>query len=70
MKRIVLLLLFVGIFTTACDPDWALFPGNEGSAYIVNKTDTDIVFRGYASFSIAICVLSSGKTFPTTSSLD
>ena len=64
MKRIVLLLLFVGIFTTACDPDWALFPGNEGSAYIVNKTDADIVFRGYTSHGSLYTehIISSGDT--------
>jgi histidinol-phosphatase (PHP family) len=43
MKRGLLLLLFIGALATACDPDWALFPGNEGSAYIVNKTDADII---------------------------
>ena len=51
MKRVILLLLFVVALATSCDPDWALDPQNEGRAYIVNKTDTDIVFRGYTSFS-------------------
>lgn len=49
MKRVLSWLLFIGVLTTACDPDWALFSGNEGSAYIVNKTDADIIFRGYTS---------------------
>lgn len=51
MKRVLLLLLFIGVLATACDPEWALNPQNEGSAYIVNKTDADIIFRGYTSFS-------------------
>lgn len=46
MKRVLLLLLFIGVLATACDPDWALNPQNEGRAYIVNKTDADIIFRG------------------------
>ena len=50
MKRIWLLLLFIVALATSCDPDWELFPGNEGSAYIVNKTDVDIIFRGYTSW--------------------
>ena len=50
MKRVLLLLLFIGVLATACDPDWALNPQNEGSAYIVNKTDADIIFRGYTSW--------------------
>lgn len=65
MKRTVLLLLFAGILTTACDPDWALNPQNEGRAYIVNKTDADIIFRGYTSFSgslYAEVAISSGDT--------
>ncbi len=49
MKRVLLLLLFIGVLATACDPEWALNPQNVGSAYIVNKTDTDIIFRGYTS---------------------
>ena len=50
MKRVLLLLLFIGALATSCDPDWALNPRNEGRAYIVNKTDTDIIFRGYTSW--------------------
>lgn len=50
MKRVVLLLLFIGVLATACDPEWALNPQNVGSAYIVNKTDADIIFRGYTSW--------------------
>ena len=50
MKRVVLLLLFIGVLATACDPEWALNPQNEGSAYIINKTDADIIFRGYTSW--------------------
>ena len=50
MKRVLLLLLFIGVLATACDPDWALNPQNEGRAYIVNKTDADIIFRGYTSW--------------------
>ena len=49
MKRVLLLLLFIVVLATACDPEWALNPQNEGSAYIVNKTDADIIFRGYTS---------------------
>ena len=50
MKRILLLLLFIGALAISCDPDWVLNPHNEGRAYIVNKTDTDIIFRGYTSW--------------------
>ena len=50
MKRVLLLLLFIGVLATACDPDWALNPQNEGRAYIVNKTNADIIFRGYTSW--------------------
>lgn len=50
MKRVLLLLLFIGVLATACDPEWALNPQNVGSAYIVNKTDADIIFRGYTSW--------------------
>ena len=49
MKRVVLLLLFAVVLATSCDPDWALNPKNEGRAYIVNKTDADIIFKGYTS---------------------
>lgn len=49
MKRVVSLLLFAVVMVTSCDPDWALNPKNEGRAYIVNKTDADIIFRGYTS---------------------
>ena len=49
MKRVVLLLFFAVVLATSCDPDWALNPKNEGRAYIVNKTDADIIFRGYTS---------------------
>ena len=49
MKRVLLLLLFIGVLATSCDPDWALNPKNEGRAYIVNKTDANIIFRGYTT---------------------
>ena len=54
MKRVLLLLLFIGVLATACDPEWALNPQNEGRAYIVNKTDADIIFRGYTSWGVVI----------------
>lgn len=64
MKRVILLLLFVVALATSCDPDWALFPQNEGRAYIVNKTDADIVFRGYTSRGSLYTehIISSGDT--------
>lgn len=64
MKRVILLLLFVVTLATSCDPDWALFPQNEGRAYIVNKTDADIVFRGYTSRGSLYTkhIISSGDT--------
>lgn len=64
MKRVILLLLFVVALATSCDPDWALFTQNEGRAYIVNKTDADIVFRGYTSRGSLYTehIISSGDT--------
>lgn len=50
MKRTIVILLFAVVLATSCDPDWALNPKNEGRAYIVNKTDADIIFRGYTSW--------------------
>lgn len=54
MKPIILLLLFVGVLTTSCDPEWALDPRNEGRAYIINKSKSDITFRAY-SFTGRLC---------------
>ena len=46
MKRTLFFLALVAI-VTACDPDWALNPRNQGYAYIVNESESDIVFKGY-----------------------
>lgn len=65
MKRIILYILCIATIATACDPDWALNPRNEGKAYIINKRDTDIIFRGYTSFSGSLyteCTISPGDT--------
>lgn len=54
MKRTILLLLFVVTLFTSCDPEWALNPRNEGRAYIINKSESDITFRAY-SFTGRLC---------------
>ncbi len=51
MKRMVLLFLALTTIVTACDPDWALNPRNQGRAYIVNESETYIVFKGYTLLS-------------------
>lgn len=51
MKRTVLFFLALTAIVTACDPDWALHPQNNGWAYIVNETESDIVFKGYTLFT-------------------
>lgn len=42
-----ILLLFIGALATACDPDWALNPQNEGYAYVINNTGDDITYESY-----------------------
>ena len=51
MKRTLLFFLALTVIVTACDPDWALNPRNQGWAYIVNKSESDIVFKGYTLFT-------------------
>mgnify|MGYP003547064135 CR=1 FL=1 len=48
MKPNLMFLLCVAAFFTACDPDWALHPKNQGWAYIVNESESDITFKGYS----------------------
>ena len=64
MKPIILLLLFVGVLTTSCDPEWALNPRNEGRAYIINKSESNITFRAYSFTERLHCqyIISSGDT--------
>lgn len=47
MKKIIILVLSSMVFICACDPEWALHPKNQGWAYIVNESESDIIFRGY-----------------------
>ena len=49
MKRAFWVLLFVAAMTTACEPDWATNPKNEGQTFIINKTDSEIAFESYLS---------------------
>lgn len=51
MKRIILSFVTILVTLTACDPDWALNPKNQGWAYIVNDSESDIIFRGYSLFT-------------------
>lgn len=66
MKKIVILLLFVvSLIMVACDPGWALNPENKGRAYIINKTDADVIFRGYILHTGSLCTeltIPSGDT--------
>lgn len=51
MKQALLFFLTMMTIVTACDPDWALHPKNQGWAYIVNKSESEITFRGYSLFT-------------------
>ena len=51
MKRVLLFFLAMTAIVTACDPDWAMNPKNQGYAYIVNGSESDIVFKGYTLFT-------------------
>ena len=51
MKRVILFFLALTSIVTACDPEWALYPRNQGYAYIVNESEFDIVFKGYTLFT-------------------
>ena len=48
MKLNLMFLLCIAALFTACDPDWALHPKNQGWAYIVNESESDITFKGYS----------------------
>ena len=51
MKRTLFFFLALTAIVTACDPEWALNPRNQGYAYIVNESESDIVFKGYTLFT-------------------
>lgn len=51
MKRLILSITAILLIFTACDHEWQLHPKNQGWAYIVNDSESDITFRGYALFT-------------------
>lgn len=71
MKRAVFLFLSLITIVTACDPDWALHPQNQGWTYIINKSESEITFRGYSLFTGSLhteCTIHPGDTVCVSSS--